>query len=70
MSHSRCMLIVVSVLFALTVLACGSMSPPESCGERVGGTADESLFAKHYRSMDLVDEATGQAGAEGEEGTG
>ena len=68
MSLSRGGLVLICALLVLTVLACGSLSPPESCGEGVGGTADEGVFAEHFSLMELVDEATGQPGPEGEEG--
>lgn len=56
---------------ALTVLvlasaACGSIAPPETCGET--GTADEARFAELFSSMDLVVEATGETGPEDPEG--
>lgn len=53
---------------ALAALACGSFAPPESCGETIGGTADEAAFAQYFESMELLNQATGQPGSQGEEG--
>jgi hypothetical protein len=49
----------LAAAFALPMLGCGSFAPPKSCGEGIGGTADEALFAQHFSSMELIREATG-----------
>lgn len=56
--------IAVLVAIGLIVPACGSFAPPESCGEWIGGTADEARFAQHFTEMHLVSEATGRPGPE------
>lgn len=56
---------VVTVLL-LASAACGSIAPPETCGET--GTADEARFGELFASMDLVVEATGETGLEDPEG--
>lgn len=56
------LLTVICVALGLIASACGSFSPPESCGEGIGGTADEAKFAQHFTLMELVNEATGQPG--------
>ncbi len=48
----------------LSLLACGSLAPPESCGEGIGGSADEATFARYFTQMSL---AHSQSGAPGEE---
>jgi hypothetical protein len=58
------MMICITLMLGLT--ACGSFSPPESCG--VGGTADEAKFAQHFRWMEIVNEATGSPGEPAQEG--
>jgi len=62
MTPSRSHLSVAGALLLLTTLACGSFAPPASCGDNIGGTADEAAFAQYFISMQLVDEATGVAG--------
>jgi hypothetical protein len=54
------------VLFLMS-LACGSLSPPEDCGEGIGGTADEALFGQNFSSMNLLDADTGGQGKDGGE---
>ena len=61
-------LLLPVLLLAVSILACGSFSPPEDCGEGIGGTADEALFGEYFASMDLVDANTWQPGPEGENG--
>ena len=56
----------VSIILMLVLTACGSFSPPESCG--VGGTADETKFAQHFTWMEIVNEATGSPGESDPEG--
>ena len=57
-------------VFVLTfsVLACGSFSPPETCGDEIGGTADEVLFGQYFESMELVSATTYQPGTQWENG--
>ncbi|MBM3153429.1 MAG: hypothetical protein FJZ96_14700 [Chloroflexi bacterium] len=52
----------------LSALACGSFSPPEDCGEGIGGTADEALFSQYFESMELVRASDWQPGTPGENG--
>lgn len=59
-------LLVLCIIVALAVSACGSFSPPEDCG--VGGTADEAKFGQHFARMELVNKETGQPGEESAEG--
>jgi hypothetical protein len=62
-------LILIPVLvMGLSVLACGSISPPETCGDEIGGVADETLFGEYFESMELVNANTWQPGAQGENG--
>jgi hypothetical protein len=64
----KLIIILPVLLLALSALACGSASPPESCGDAIGGTADETLFGQNFASMELVDANTWQPGAAGENG--
>jgi hypothetical protein len=57
------------LLLVLSILACGSASPPESCGADIGGIANETLFGDNFASMDLVNANTWQPGASGDNGT-
>lgn len=59
--------VVGVVVVALLAAGCAMFTPPEDCG--VGGTADEAAFGQYFQSMQLVDQATGAPGVEGEEGT-
>lgn len=52
---------------AITLSACGSFGPPESCGEDLGGTADENLFSQYFESMALISQTTGVPGPSGGE---
>ncbi|KAF0106783.1 MAG: hypothetical protein FD146_2375 [Anaerolineaceae bacterium] len=61
-------LILPALLLALSILACGSFSPPESCGDEIGGTANETLFGENFESMELVSAGDWQPGAQGENG--
>jgi hypothetical protein len=61
-SHRIGVLLAICVTLALTLAACGAVKPPESCG--VGGTANDTLFARHFALMELVNKATGLPGAE------
>ncbi len=57
-----------ALTLTLSILACGSFSPPESCGDEIGGTADEALFGQYFESMELVNANTWQPGTQGENG--
>ena len=59
---------LLCILLGAATLACGSIAPPASCGEGIGGTADEARFAEHFATMQLVNAATGQPGPEDPEG--
>lgn len=63
MPNQRNRLIAAGVLLGLTALACGQLSPPESCGENIGGTADEAKFDELFAEMTLVDGASGEPGS-------
>lgn len=54
--------VATGLALGLIASACGSFSPPESCGEGIGGTADESKFAQHFAQIELVNKATSQSG--------
>lgn len=56
----------VSILLMLMLTACGSFSPPDSCG--AGGVADETKFTQHFTWMEIVNEATGSPGEPDQEG--
>lgn len=56
--------ILVLVLFAA---AC-TFGPPPSCGDTIGGTADTVQFDRYFSGMTLISQATGQAGAPGDDG--
>jgi len=63
-------LILIALIGALSAAACGSFGPPPSCGETIGGTADEALFSQTFDGMQLVNADTGLPGPEGENGMG
>jgi hypothetical protein len=46
----------------LVSMACGSFAPPASCGENIGGVADDTAFSQYFSSIKLVNEDTGIAG--------
>jgi len=56
------------LVLTLSIIACGTFSPPESCGDEIGGTADEVLFGQYFESMELVSANTYQPGTQGENG--
>ncbi len=56
----------VFIFTTLVLTACGSFSPPESCG--AGGTADEMKYAQHFTWMEIVNETTGSPGEPDPEG--
>ena len=60
-------LILVFVSVLANMLACGSFAPPQSCGEGIGGTADEALFAEYFSDMQLVIEGTDEVPPPGSE---
>jgi hypothetical protein len=60
-------LFLVFAGFMMNMLACGSFAPPASCGEGIGGTADEALFGQYFSDMGLIVEATGEAPPRGDE---
>ncbi len=57
--------VCVTLLFSAT--GC-SFGPPPSCGDTIGGTADTEKFDQYFNSMALVNQATGNAGPEGDSG--
>ncbi|MEW6092999.1 MAG: hypothetical protein AB1531_03440 [Chloroflexota bacterium] len=61
-------LVLPVFVLTLSVLACGSFSAPESCGDEIGGTADDVLFGQYFESMELVSANTYQPGTQGENG--
>lgn len=63
------LILIPVMILGLSVLACGSISPPETCGDEIGGVADETLFGQYFESMELVNANTWQPGIEGENGT-
>ena len=56
----------ISIILVLALTACGSFTPPESCG--AGGTADEPKFTQHFIWMEIVNQATGSPGEPDPEG--
>ena len=64
---SRTLLVALAAL-ALLAAACGQIGPPPECAEGLGGTADQTLFAQYFTSMELVSAASGQPGAPAENG--
>lgn len=53
---------------ALLVAGCGQVGPPPECTEGLGGTANETLFAQYFTSMELVSATSGQPGDPAENG--
>jgi hypothetical protein len=49
-----------AITLSISVLACGSFTPPESCTD---ADFDESIFSEHFSEMYLVNAATGEPGA-------
>lgn len=62
MSHPRRTITLGFLAALVTSVACGSLGPPASCGENIGGSPDPSTFAQHFASMKLVNADTGVAG--------
>lgn len=67
MATSRTKILVGLLVVTIVVSAC-SFGPPPSCGENIGGTADEAKFDEHFSSMSLVSQSIGQPGPEGDNG--
>lgn len=67
MFRSRVRTLIVFLLLATAATAC-SFGPPPSCGDDIGGTADTAKFDQRFDSMELIGQATGQPGAQGENG--
>jgi hypothetical protein len=65
MRRFACALILAA--YAASTFACGSFAPPQSCGEGIGGTADQAVFNKYFSDMFLVVEATGEVPPAGED---
>lgn len=63
----KTILFLVFAGFMVNMLACGSFAPPASCGEGIGGTADEALFDQYFSDMGLILEAAGEVPARGDE---
>jgi hypothetical protein len=54
-------------LFILTLsLSAHSFGPPPSCGDDISGTADSAKSYQYSTIMQLVNQASGQVGPEGE----
>jgi hypothetical protein len=68
MSRVHLLFSLFLVLCTLGLASCGSYSPPESCGEGVGGSANEALFNLYFTNMILVDSTTEQPGEPNEDG--
>jgi hypothetical protein len=62
-------IVLVFSLLGLMISACGSFGPPQSCGDNIGGTADQAKYAQSFSSMQLINQTTGLTGTEGENGT-
>jgi len=60
----------VLAVFAFLFLAQAGcrFGPPASCGDTIGGVADETLFGQYFESMELVSANTWQPGTPGEQG--
>jgi hypothetical protein len=69
MSPSKIKLLVTVLVLGLSLLACslGSLGPPASCGDNIGGTADTAKFDQYFTKMALVNQ-NGEAGPDGENG--
>jgi hypothetical protein len=63
----KLILFLVLAAFMVNLFACGSFGPPASCGETIGGTADEALYGRYFSDMNLVSEATGEVPPPGSE---
>jgi hypothetical protein len=67
LKHWMAMALVLLVM-PITLLSCGSFSPPESCEGITTGVADEELFNQIFHAMELVRATTGEPGKIGSEG--
>lgn len=67
MLTSRAIRKAIMVLPLLLLASCG-FGPPPSCGDEIGGTADEAAFAHSFNSLALISQSSGLPGAEGENG--
>ncbi len=68
MKRAQINLISVFLLIGTFLASCGGFSPPQNCGENIGGVADDTKFAQYFVSMQLINQFTGQPGVEGENG--
>lgn len=59
--------LAILLVAGLVVSGC-SFGPPPSCGDNIGGTADTARFDQYFANMQLVSQASGQPGPEGESG--
>lgn len=62
MDSSRIRVSAVAALVLAIGMGCGSFSPPASCGENLGGLADQTVFEQNFSAMQLVNQATGLPG--------
>ncbi len=60
--------LLIVFAFLSTALGACRFGPPASCGENIGGVADEALFGQYFESMELVSATTWQPGTPGEQG--
>ena len=67
MNKSRIITIIVAVLFLSFSTSC-NFGPPPSCGENIGGVANNEVFSTYFSDMVLIDQSTGQTGTSGENG--
>lgn len=68
MPKRKIQLLTVLLILGISVTACIHIGPPESCGDTIGGTADEVLFACRFERMALVNATSGEPGEKGEYG--
>jgi hypothetical protein len=67
MKAPRIRTILIAFTVVLAAAACSSFAPPATCGENLGGSADESVFSEYFSAMQLVNQDTGVAGPPGSE---
>jgi hypothetical protein len=67
MSKAKTIFLVVGLIIAVVSTSC-SFGPPPSCGDAIGGMADEDLFSIYFSDMTLRNQNTGEAGTPGENG--
>ena len=58
----------ILVLLCLSISTSCNFGPPPSCGENIGGTANNEVFSQYFTDMALLDQTTGQSGTSGENG--